>query len=322
MNNSERSDHNRSPDPAQGAESVPTISSVVAAGTARLRAAGVESARLDARILIGAVLDLAPDQMLCRADSLISPADFERIEALLARRAEREPVSRILGRREFWSLDFALSSETLDPRPDSETLVEAAVAIAAGHENLKVLDFGTGTGCLLLAVLSELPSARGLGVDLSTDALTTAAANAVRLGLGDRARFLRFDWRYDAPAALPPERYDLILSNPPYIPDGDIAGLEPEVARFDPRTALAGGADGLDAYRILSRILPSLLAPFGTALFEVGAGQAGAVMRLMQSAGLEDVSTCHDLGGIERCIIARPHPAPAATPAIENVGAK
>ena len=270
------------------------------AAAARLRAAGIDSARLDARILAGAALGFSREQLLIHAREPAPPDALPRLEALLARRLAREPVSRILGRREFWSLEFALSPDTLDPRPDSETVIEAALALAPRDRALSVLDLGTGSGCLLLALLSELPLAHGLGIDRSAGAVETAAANAGRLGLAGRARFERADWQ-DGLAG----RYDLIVANPPYIPDHEIAGLEPEVARFDPLGALAGGADGLAAYRRLAPMLPGLLTGHGTALFEVGAGQAPAVAALLETAGLQVAGTRADLSGIERCVIAR-----------------
>lgn len=284
-----------------------TLRTVERAAATRLREAGIESALLDARVLMGYAFGLSRDQLLCRAGDAADPEHGARFEALIVRRLAREPVSRILGRREFWSLDFALSADTLDPRPDSETLVEAALAEVAGRgsQALDVLDLGTGTGCLLLAVLSELPAARGLGIDLSPGAVATATGNARSLGLDRRARFACRDWRDGLVGRLDPVRYDLVLANPPYIPSGVIDGLEPEVARFDPIAALEAGEDGLDAYRTLAGELPGLLAPDGVAVFEVGAGQAPAVAGLVSAVGLEPVGTRKDLAGIDRCVVVR-----------------
>ncbi|WP_395673631.1 peptide chain release factor N(5)-glutamine methyltransferase [Inquilinus sp.] len=273
-------------------------------GTARLAAAGIDSALSDARILLMHALGIDRTGLLSRAGEAVPPDAATRYAASLDRRAAREPVSRILGHREFWSLDFALGPATLDPRPDSETLVEAALAaIPAGRppssQPLRVLDLGTGTGCLLLAVLHDRPTAFGIGVDRSEEAARTARDNARALGLADRAAFTVGDW-----ATALAGRFDLVLSNPPYIPDSDIATLEPEVREHDPHLALSGGADGLDAYRALAAALPDLLAPGGTAVVELGIGQAADVAALFRAAGLDIAGTPHDLAGIPRCVVA------------------
>jgi release factor glutamine methyltransferase len=236
---------------------------------------------------------------LSRAGEALPAEAAARYAGHLARRAGHEPVSRILGHREFWSLDFALGPATLDPRPDSETLVEAALA-ACPDRPLRVLDLGTGTGCLLLAVLHDRPAAFGLGVDRSEAAAGTARANARALGLADRAAFLVGDW-----ATALDARFDLILSNPPYIPEAEIAALDPEVRDHDPHLALSGGADGLDAYRDLAVALPGLLVPGGTAVVELGIGQAADVAALFRAAGLDITATPHDLAGIPRCLVAK-----------------
>jgi release factor glutamine methyltransferase len=273
-----------------------TVGEALAAATKRLAAAGIDSARLDARVLLGHALGCSPSEVMLRLDEP-APAEFD---ALLARRAAREPVSRILGRREFWSLDFALTPDTLDPRPDSETLVAAARDAFAPERRCRVLDLGTGSGCLLLAVLSDRPEWSGLGTDLSPGAIAAARANAESLGLAGRAAFRQGDW--DEGIA---ELFDLVLSNPPYIPSADIAGLAPEVTRFDPRRALDGGSDGLDAYRRLAPIAARRLATNGRVLFEHGEGQGDAVAALMGEAGLEVLDRPRDLGGIARCLVAR-----------------
>lgn len=276
-----------------------TVGEALAAATKRLAAAGIDSARLDARVLLGQALGCAPSEVMLRLDEPV-PATFE---ALLARRAAREPVSRILGRREFWSLDFALNAETLDPRPDSETLVAAARDAFPPARPCRVLDLGTGSGCLLLAVLSDRPRWSGLGIDLSQGAVAAARANAAALGFSDRARFRQGDWDDGLD-----ELFDLVLSNPPYIPSGEIAGLAPEVARFDPLRALDGGPDGLDAYRRLAPIAARRLAANGRAIFEHGMGQGDAVAALMAEAGLVVVDRPRDLGGLARCVVACPGP--------------
>ncbi|MBI1206331.1 MAG: peptide chain release factor N(5)-glutamine methyltransferase [Azospirillum sp.] len=273
---------------------------------ARLRAAGIDSAERDAGLLIRHTLGFGREDILLRPEQPVAATAEARLRDLLARRAGREPVSRILGSREFWSLEFQLGPDTLDPRPDSETLIAAALdQIGDPTQPLTVLDLGTGTGCLLLAALAELPNATGIGLDISPGAVVTAAGNAERLGFSGRARFRTGDWRGGLSAALGEARFDLILSNPPYIAEGEIAGLQPEVARFDPYRALAGGIDGLAAYRQLVPQLPGRLTGFGVACLEVGAGQSGPVVAMLESVGCPAVTIRHDHAGIERCIIAR-----------------
>ena len=274
---------------------------LIASLTSRFAAAGIDDARFDARLLVAEVLGLAPGRLSAFPETEIPAALAERVEALARRRAAREPMSHVLGRRGFWTLDLAVSADTLAPRPDTETLVEAVLEqVADRTAPLRLLDLGAGTGCILLALLSELPGATGLGIDRSDGALAVARANAVGTGLAGRAEFRQGDW---ADGLSGP--FDIVVSNPPYIPDGDIDALEPEVARFEPRTALAGGADGLDCYRLLAPQVAALLAPGGLAGFEVGQGQDGAVAALLGAAGLLRVWSRRDLGGIVRCIIAQ-----------------
>jgi release factor glutamine methyltransferase len=211
------------------------------------------------------------------------------------RRAARKPIAHILGRAGFWGLEFAVSPATLVPRPDSETLVEAALHLPPPA---RVLDLGTGTGCLLLAVLHECPGAWGLGVDLVPQAAALAARNAASLGLADRAAFLAADW--SAPLSA---RFDLVLCNPPYIAEAE--PLMPEVGRHEPASALFAGRDGLDAYRRLATALPALLAPGGAAVLELGAGQEARVAALMAAAGLAPQPARADLGGVPRALVVK-----------------
>lgn len=275
----------------------------------RLMALGVEEARLDLLYLAERAFGI-PVGRLRRAQGLDVPGDaVPGFLALVDRRAAREPVQRILGDWEFWGLTLALGPETLIPRPDTETLVEAVLRACPDKlRPWRILDLGTGTGAIVLALLSEYKHAFGVGVDLSPGAARVAAGNAASLGLGGRAAFMAGSW-VDALSG----RFDIIVSNPPYIPDADIDGLAPEVARFEPRRALAGGADGLDPYRHLARVLPVLLAPGGIIGFEHGADQGPAVAGLLRDAGFADVSTLRDLGGRDRVALARQFCANAVT---------
>ena len=268
----------------------------------QLRDAGIADASLDARLLLA--IALGREEAVLPHESLTdwnhtAAAGFSR---LLARRCAGEPVSRIRGWREFWSLRFALSADTLDPRPDSETVVEAALAWVGGRReaSLRLLDLGTGSGALLLACLSEMPGATGIGVDLSAGALATATANAAQLRLSDRVQFVEGDFADPQAGA---GEFDLILCNPPYIPRRAIEQLAPEVAHFDPKRALDGGDDGLDCWRSLLPRLQQGLAPNGRAFVEIGAGQEEAVTSLARQAGLQAAGTRPDLSGTIRCLI-------------------
>jgi release factor glutamine methyltransferase len=242
----------------------------------RLAAAGIEESRREARLILAAALQTDATALL-RTDD-IDPARFE---ALVRRREAREPLAYITGHREFWSLNFATSPATLIPRPDSETLIEAAIARFPDKSSVKtILDLGTGTGCLLLAALSEFQAAFGIGLDLSPDAASLAAHNAKALNLTGRAAFLTGDWANALNA-----RFDLVLANPPYIPAPDLTTLMPEVRNYEPVAALDGGPDGLSAYRAIITILPALLTPAGAAIIEVGVGQLADVTRIAETAG-------------------------------------
>jgi release factor glutamine methyltransferase len=270
--------------------------------TAALIGAGIPEPRREARIILAHALGVDQASLFGHPERVVDPVRAERFAALLARRRAREPWSRIVGVREFWSLPFRLSADTLDPRPDSETLIQAVLdALPNRNAALSVLDLGTGSGCLLLALLSELPRATGLGVDISPGAVATAAGNAQALGLADRARFVVGDWNKGVTGL-----FDVILINPPYIPDGAIDALEPEVARWEPRRALAGGADGLDVIRALAPDLPKLVAPRGLIAVELGAGQDDAAAAIFAAAGLAIFARPPDLSGEVRCLLMRP----------------
>jgi len=266
--------------------------------TTRLRDAGLEGAATDVRLLIAAAAGLSPEDMLRDPDLKLSLDQKTRVETMIRRRADREPVSRILGRREFYSLSFEVTPATLDPRPDSEVIVEAAIDYArsmGGKPN--ILDIGTGTGCLLLSTLEALPAATGTGTDIDPEAIAVARRNADSLGCASRLQFQTGEWLSGVEG-----RFDIVLSNPPYIPSGDIANLAPEVSHYDPRTALDGGPDGLDAYRILADGIPRILAPSGVALMEIGVGQAEDVTGLFAAAGWQPLESRVDFAGHNRCL--------------------
>ncbi|MDB5317817.1 MAG: peptide chain release factor N(5)-glutamine methyltransferase [Rhodospirillales bacterium] len=263
-----------------------------------LRAASMPTPRQEARMLLGAAMGVPPEDLLRDARAPVAPEASARFASLLKRRLVGEPIAHLVGHRGFWTLDLAVSSASLIPRPDSETLVEAALhAFPDRSLPLRVLDLGTGTGALMLAALSEFPSAWGLGVDRIPAAVALARDNAVRTGLILRAGFLVGDWGSALNA-----RFDLVLCNPPYIESAAIAGLMPEVARFEPGSALDGGPDGLDAYRVILAQLPGLLAPDGVAILELGAGQGRAVGTLAARNGLVPGPARPDLGGIPRAL--------------------
>ena len=227
----------------------------------------------------------------------------EALRALTARRVRREPMAYLLGEREFWGLPFKVSPAVLVPRPDSETVVEAALALVPDRQRpLRILDLGLGSGCLLLTLLREYPMARGAGLELSTEALAVARANAEALGVAGRADLLAGDWHQPRWHERLQGPFDLIVSNPPYIEGGAIERLMPEVARFEPKLALDGGPDGLAAYRSIATAAPGLLAPDGHLLVEVGEGQVPDISEIFASAGLRTRSPWKDLAGIDRVI--------------------
>jgi release factor glutamine methyltransferase len=274
-----------------------TVAEALREAVTRLRRSGIDNPRLEARLLLAHALGCSVAELVCDPDRVVTADGFG---SLVMRRAGREPLAYILGQREFWSLEFKVSPATLIPRPDTETVVEAALAACSGHVGpLHVLDLGTGTGCLLLSVLHERPDAFGIGIDLSPAAAAMASGNAAALGLDSRAAFLCADW-----ATALRARFDLILSNPPYISTSDIGGLMPEVAGFEPSLCLDGGADGCDAYRRIIPTLPALLTPGGSGVLELGAGQEKTVAAMAAAAGLP-AEIRKDLSGTARAIVLR-----------------
>jgi release factor glutamine methyltransferase len=278
----------------------------------RLREAGIETPELDARLLLCHAAGLTHEAFIGRAGDRIAPEAHARLEATIVRRLAGEPVSRITGMREFYGREFLVGPHTLDPRPDTETLIDAALDLAARNgwrdQPLDLLDLGTGTGCILVTLLAELPQARGTGTDISAGALAVAAENARRHGVAARASFLAADWLDGIDGA-----FDLIVSNPPYLAASEMAGLPAEVTH-DPRLALDGGADGFDAYRRIAAAAHGRLREGGRILLEIGASQAGAIARILDAAGfaLPEPALLRDLAGRPRCLVAgRSQPARA-----------
>ncbi|MHB1204746.1 MAG: peptide chain release factor N(5)-glutamine methyltransferase [Rhodospirillaceae bacterium] len=275
-----------------------SVAEAVARLTMEFTAAGIESARRDARILVGRVLNLEPSLLFARAGMEIAEPEMTSLRAMAARRLAHEPVSRILGEREFYGLTFKVTPDTLDPRPDTETLVDAVLAEKKRVAAPRILDLGTGTGCILLAVLNMWPEAAGLGIDINPGAVAVAVENARRLDLSARAAFQPGTW---AEGLSGP--FEIVVSNPPYVTDVEFPGLAPDVRLYDPRAALTAGCDGLDAYRALIAPASKLLTPEGRIFLEIGAGQRPAVTELAAAAGLR-IHACHaDLAGIDRCLV-------------------
>ncbi|MFC3060426.1 peptide chain release factor N(5)-glutamine methyltransferase [Paenirhodobacter populi] len=282
-----------------------TAQQALVLATRRLTAAGIEGAATDARRLLAHVLGLAPERLLLAMQDEISPDQQAAFEAATDARAARRPVAQITGLRRFWGLDFRVTRDTLDPRPETEILVEAALEEPFGM----VLDLGTGTGCILVSLLHDRSDARGTGVDLSEAALIVARDNAARLGVAERARFLRSDW-FSAVTGT----FDLIVSNPPYIAAEEMPALSPEVRDWEPHLALTPGGDGLAAYRLIAREAAARLTSGGRLLLEIGPTQAGAVCDLLRDGGFERIEVRRDLDGRDRTILARKPAVPAPHP--------
>jgi release factor glutamine methyltransferase len=285
-----------------------TVEAARRALTTRFKSNDIDSAELDARILVGSALDLDLSGVIAAASRPLTSDESIRLEDFARRRLSGEPIARILGLKEFWGLPLTLSAATLVPRPDTETVVELALEMLRAAPDrgrrLRIADIGTGSGAILLALLSELPEACGVGTDISVAALRTASTNAARLGLAPRALFVACDY-----AATLSGPFDLMVSNPPYVRSAEIADLAVEVRDHDPRRALDGGADGLDAYRALVPQAARLLAPAGALVVEVGHGQSKEVEGLMTAAGLTlERPPKADLAGIRRALAGRKLP--------------
>ena len=268
----------------------------------RLIAARIPSPRLEARLLLAEALQLAEDQPLPSAAD-ISSEQHRRLEDMLARRLRHCPLCKILGRKGFYKYDFVVNENVLSPRPDTEILVEAAVSLAKQKNLRTMVDFGTGSGCILLSVLGDVPEMAGTGVDISAAALEVAACNAQNLGLSERAAFINAGWFDEDIARRLGQKFDLMVSNPPYIPSADIAGLDEEVRVYDPLLALDGGKDGLRDYRRLAEIAPLILKPGAYILLEAGIGQARDIASVFEDKGFVLEHIRNDLNSIPRCVI-------------------
>ena len=281
-----------------------TVGTALQAAVGRLSAAGIDTARLDARLLLGDVLQLETAHLVAHPERPLAAAEGERFRDLIERRCRHQPVSQLLARREFWGLAFRVTADTLIPRPETEIVVEQALAgIADRSRPLRILDLGTGTGCLLLALLHELPQATGLAIDSSPGALAVARANADALGLAGRAEFRLGTWTDGLT-----ESFDLIVSNPPYISTPDMEQLVPEVACHEPHLALHGGWDGLDCYRAIGGGLAGILRPDGRLLLEIGADQGDSVPAVFAAAGFRCAARHNDLAGLPRCLVLQWNP--------------
>ena len=274
-----------------------TVAQALRAAAVRLTEAGVPDAARDARLLMAEALRVSPDRLTPMASDILPGEAGDRLEPMIASRAGRHPVSHILGRRAFWGRDFTVTPDVLDPRPETEILIERALA---GPARRRLLDLGTGSGAILVTLLAEWPEARGIGTDMSDAALTVAAGNARRHGVEGRADFRRADW-FDGIDG----QFDLIVSNPPYIPQADLGGLAPEVRLHEPAMALSPGPEGLEACRRIADGLARALAPSGRALIEIGAGQGEAARAVFASAGIGPVVLHPDFDGRDRVVEIR-----------------
>jgi len=267
----------------------------------RLAAAGIDSPVIDARLLVEAAADATRADILSDPRRDLTPAQAQTLDDYLTRREAREPVSHILGAKGFWKIMLRVTPAVLAPRPDTETILDVVLPLYPETEAFSVLDLGVGSGAILLAILAERPAARGLGIDASDEALAVARENAANLGLSSRAAFTHTDWT----AGLDGDQFDLVVSNPPYIRSGDIAGLPPEVRDHEPRLALDGGRDGLTAYRALAPQILRVLRPGGRFAVEFGLGQREAVQALFVGAGAEELTVTKDLADRERVLSGR-----------------
>lgn len=286
------------------ADATPTLLTVWKAAQARLKEGRIDSPAIDARLLLEAAAGASRTDILTDPYRAVADDQRQAYEAMIERRLRREPVSRILGRKGFWKIMLNVTPDVLSPRPDTETLLDVALLAFAPHEAFSVIDLGTGSGAILLALLSERTAATGVGSDISSEALAVARENAANLDLNGRATFLRTEWA----AGFGDHSFDLVVSNPPYIPTDHIAGLDPEVRDHDPHLALDGGPDGLQAYRDLAPEVMRILKPGGVFAVEIGWDQGPQVKALFEAAGFTDVKVVKDLADRDRVVTNGPDP--------------
>ena len=264
---------------------------------------GIENPRLEARILLAHVLHFDPDEIFAGID--VSLENEQKVDALLQQRLAHKPLDKIIGKKAFYKTEFKVNEQVLSPRPDTEILVEEAIECLRNIQSPHILDLGTGSGCIIETLLQELPMAEATAVDISAAALQIAGENAVFTGVAERLKFIKADWFDTDFINLFEDRFDVIVSNPPYIPTADIARLDEEVKQYDPLVALDGGISGFDSYRRIAEIAPRLLKDGGSILLEAGINQAAEIQKIFTLSGLRHVKTVKDLAGIDRCVIMR-----------------
>ncbi|MBD3834116.1 peptide chain release factor N(5)-glutamine methyltransferase [Brevundimonas bullata] len=289
---------------SENAPAVPTLLTAWKGAQARLKAAGVDSPSIDARLLLEAATGAGRVDILTDPYRELDADKIAALDAMIDRRVRREPVSRILGKKGFWKIMLNVTPDVLSPRPDTETLLDVIVRAFPPHRAFEMIDLGTGSGAILLATLMERAGARGVGTDISTEAIAVARENAANLDLNGRCTFIRTDWA----AGFAEDSFDLVVSNPPYIPTGDIPGLDPEVREHDPHLALDGGPDGLQPYRDLAPEIARILRPEGVFAVEIGWDQGAQVKALFEAAGFTGVKVVKDLGDRDRVVTNGPDP--------------
>ena len=289
---------------SENPSAAPTLLTAWKGAQARLKAAGVDSPSIDARLLLEAATGAGRVDILTDPYRAVDADKIAALDAMIDRRVRREPVSRILGKKGFWKIMLNVTPDVLSPRPDTETLLDVIVRAFPPNTAFDMADLGTGSGAILLAALAERRGARGVGTDISTEAIAVARENAANLDLNGRASFLRTEWA----AGFGDASFDLVLSNPPYIPTDHIAGLDPEVRDHDPHLALDGGPDGLQAYRDLAPEIRRILKPLGVFAVEIGWDQGPQVKALFEEAGFTDVKIIKDLGDRDRVVTNGPDP--------------
>ncbi|MNX48986.1 Release factor glutamine methyltransferase [compost metagenome] len=289
---------------SDNAPAAPTLLTAWKGAQARLKAAGVDSPSIDARLLLEAATGAGRVDILTDPYRVVDADKIAALDAMVDRRVKREPVSRILGKKGFWKIMLNVTPDVLSPRPDTETLLDVVVRAFPPQRAFDMIDLGTGSGAILLAALAERAGARGVGTDISTEAIAVARENAANLDLDGRCTFIRTDWA----AGFADDSFDLVVSNPPYIPTGDIPGLDPEVREHDPHLALDGGPDGLQPYRDLAPEIARILRPEGVFAVEIGWDQGAQVKALFEAAGFTGVKVVKDLGDRDRVVTNGPDP--------------